>query len=88
MIHSSKKIGYFIVSESYDRVKECLNVIEAIDHKKIASSSKERKYYILGRLLFEETINISKLDLWGNNASMTCMPLDLILPLVDLLMIL
>lgn len=62
MIHSSKKIGYFIVSESYDRVKECLNVIEAIDHKKIASSSKERKYYILGRLLFEETINISDLS--------------------------
>lgn len=62
MIHSSKKIGYFIVSESYDRVKECLNVIEAIDHKKIASSSTERKYYILGRLLFEETINISDLS--------------------------
>lgn len=61
MINSSKKTGYFIVSESIDRIKECLHLLEAINHKQIASSPKERRYYLLGRLLFDENVNLCEL---------------------------
>lgn len=58
MINSSKKTGYFIVSENVERVKECLHLMEAIDHKQIASTPMERKYYVLGKLMLEGKIRI------------------------------
>lgn len=58
MINSSKRVGYFIVSDSVDKVKDCLSIIDAIDHKQIPSSPMERKYYMLGQLLYEGTITL------------------------------
>lgn len=53
MINSSKKAGYFIVSENLERIKECLTVMEAINAKSVAATPQERKYYLLGKLMNE-----------------------------------
>lgn len=58
MINSSKRVGYFIVQQSVEKVKECLKLMEAIDHKQIANSPMERKYYILGQLLKHQSIDL------------------------------
>lgn len=51
MINSSKRVGYFIVDDNVERVKDCLILMNAIDDKQIASSPMERKYYVLGQLM-------------------------------------
>lgn len=43
MINSSKRVGYFIVDDNVERVKDCLILMNAIDDKQIASSPMERK---------------------------------------------
>ncbi|MGX8851305.1 BglG family transcription antiterminator [Amedibacillus sp. YH-ame10] len=58
MINSSKRVGYFIVEDSVEKVKECITLMEAIDHKQIASTPMERKYYILGQLFHRESVSL------------------------------
>ena len=60
MINSSKKTGYFIMAGNIEKIKECLSLLEAIDQKQIASSPTERRFYLLGRLIFEEEVSISE----------------------------
>lgn len=58
MINSSKRIGYFIVRDSIERVKECISLMDAIHQKQIATSPMERKYYILGQLIQKQRLNL------------------------------
>ncbi|MEG0735254.1 MAG: HTH domain-containing protein, partial [Longicatena sp.] len=58
MINSSKRVGYFIVEDSVEKVKDCITLMEAIDHKQIASTPMERKYYILGQLFHRESVSL------------------------------
>ena len=58
MINASKRVGYFIVKDNVDKVKECLSLMDAINHKQIAASPTERKYYMLGQLFLNDKQNI------------------------------
>ena len=58
MINASKRVGYFIVQENIDKIKDCLSLMEAIDHKQIASSPMERKYYMLGQVLYHGSADL------------------------------
>lgn len=50
-IQSSKRTGYFIMQENINRIKDVLKTMDALNPKQIATSSKQRKYYILGKLM-------------------------------------
>lgn len=62
MINASKRVGYFITKDSVDKVKECISLMEAIDHKQIASSPMERRYYMLGQLFAHGTCDLYALE--------------------------
>ena len=50
-IQSSKRTGYFIMQENINRIKEVLKTMDALNPKQVATSSKQRKYFILGKLM-------------------------------------
>ena len=62
MINASKRIGYFITKDSVEKVKECITLMNAIDHKQIASSPMERKYYVLGQVIANGCCDIYELE--------------------------
>lgn len=57
-IQSSKRSGYFIMQENISRIKECVKVMDSFNRSQVAASSKQRKYFMLGKLIHQPQISL------------------------------